>query len=301
MTDNSDFLTTNKSDIICAPANKYHAGSCAKLHVLIEIAKAYNYANQPSKEIKLNANYETSNPQKYKRYLVQEIKNRLGDKCDNQKCWMTQKFIKYMNEQAKEEFLKYTFRPDAPQGRFEWLSTFDINDSMSQYEKKYNDFKFFGAVPMDFAELPTYEIGKVNYSNYYNKGIRRMGVIFNLDNHDQKGSHWVALFTNLNKGQIFYYDSFGIKPEERVRHLIRQQQKFLESIGMNNDTIRIDYNRKQHQRGNSECGVYSMNFLLKMLKGDNFDEYCNTGLSDKKVNKCRKIYFDKYSSKFRRT
>jgi hypothetical protein len=284
----------SKSDMMCAPHLKYEAGSCASLTVLLEMAKAYNHSAQPKDKIKLASNFELLNPQKYKAYLVQEIDKRVGDKCTTQKCWSEQRFIKYMEEKAREEFIRYTHRPKSPQGRFEWLSTFNINDAMEQYEKKHNDFKFFGAVPMDFAELSDLEISSADYASYYNNGIRKLGVIFNLDNHDQSGSHWVAMYTDLDKGNIFYFDSFGIKPEPRVRTLMRKQARFLESMGKQLDAIRVDYNKKQHQKENSECGVYSMNFLIRMARGDDFDKLCNNPVSDKRINKCRFVYFDRH-------
>jgi hypothetical protein len=285
----------SKSDIKCAPGLTYEAGSCARLSVLIEMAKAYNeYADDKSDHIRLAKNFELLNPQKYKRYLVHQIQARVGDKCTSQKCWSSQQFIKLMNETAREEFLKYTHRPDSPQGKFEWLSTFNINDALAQYEKKFKDFKFFGAVPMDFSDLPFYEVGKIDYAKYHKDGISKIGVIFNLDNHDQPGSHWTAMFSDLDQGKIFYFDSFAVKPEPRVRALMRQQAKYIESTGKNIDNIRVDYNKVQHQRGNNACGVYSINFLVRMARGDDFDKLCQKVISDEKMNKCRLVYFDKY-------
>lgn len=286
-----------KADLMCAPGLIFEAGTCAKMSVLLELAKAYNYSAQPKDKIKLASNFELLNPQKYKKYLVDEISKRVGDKCTTQKCWSKQTFIKYMEEKAKEEFVKYTFRPDSPQGKFEWLNTFNINDSIAQYEKKYKGFRFFGAVPMDFANLSHLEISNVDYAKYYNAGFTKLGVVFNLDTHDQPGSHWVAMYTDLKEGKIFYFDSFGIKPEARVRALMRKQAKFIQTHNKKLNDIRVDYNKVQHQKGNSECGVYSMNFLIRMARGDDFDKLCNSPIPDKQMNKCRRVYFHKYDSK----
>ena len=49
----------------------------------------------------------------------------------------------------------------------------------------------------------------------------------------------------------------------------------------------------KHQQGNSECGVYSINFILRLLKGKSFDHITSKRLSDEKVNKCRNVYFNK--------
>jgi hypothetical protein len=295
--DDYDLSPQSKSDLQCAPGLEFEAGSCFKLTILIEMAEAYNKTVEMNDKIKLSHNIEVLNPKKYKAYLVQELKKRMSDTCTTQKCWTKQEFIRHMNHRTREELEKYTFRPDSPQGKFEWLSTFNIEDAVKQYCKKYTDFKFFGAVPMDFAELPSLEISNANYDKYYNDGYRKFGVVFNLDNHNQSGSHWVAMYTNCNDGVIYYFDSFGKKPEARVRELMRIQAKFLLKIGHKLDNIRVDYNKVQHQKKNTECGVYSVNFIIRMLRGNDFDKLCNSPVSDKRINKCRKIYFNKYANK----
>ena len=79
--------------------------------------------------------------------------------------------VKTKIKQLKDkDLLENTFRPDGPEGKFEWLNTIHINDVMSQYEKKYNDFKFFGAVPIDFDDLPFLGIKDINFNELYDAG-----------------------------------------------------------------------------------------------------------------------------------
>jgi hypothetical protein len=294
ITKNTVIRPKSKGDLICAPNLKYEAGSCARIVVLHELAKAYNSTAKSNEQIKLSRNFEILNPQKYKSYLVSEIDKRIGDKCTTQKCWSKQDFIRNMDSIARNEFIKYTFRPKAPQGKFTWLNTININDVMAQYENKYHNFKFFGAVPMDFAELSNLEISNPNYSNIMKGGKTKLGTVFNLDNHNQSGSHWVAMYTDLEKGQIYYFDSVGIKPEKRVRTLMRDQCRFMKNNGIPYEKQIVDVNTVQHQKENTECGVYSMNFIIRMLRGDEFKSLCNKPISDKKINKCRKVYFNKH-------
>lgn len=292
----SDTKPRSKADLKCAPGREFEAGSCISLVVLEGMAKAYN-KNADKDAIVLSNNLSVLNPKKYKLYLVHELDRRMGDKCETQKCWSKQEFIRYMDRSARDELLKYTFRPDSQQGRFDWLGTFDINESMRQYENKFKDFKFFGANPMDFADIKS-EINGVDYERLYKSGVTKLGIIFNLDEHYKPGSHWVAMFTDLAKGNIFYFDSFGVKPEKRVRALMRKQSRYLtEGQGMELSKVRVDYNKTQHQKLNTECGVYSMNFLIRMARGDDFDKLCDTPVSDGEINKCRKVYFDKYTKK----
>jgi hypothetical protein len=53
----------------------------------------------------------------------------------------------------------------------------------------------------------------------------------------------------------------------------------------------VRYNKIQHQFKNSECGVYSMNFIIRLLGGETFDEIVNNITNDDKMNSCRNTYF----------
>ena len=63
------------------------------------------------------------------------------------------------------------------------------------------------------------------------------------------------------------------------------------SNGHSEKDIDIRHNPTPHQRGNSECGVYSINFILSLLNGDTFEDICNSKTPDKEVNKLRTVLF----------
>ena len=33
---------------------------------------------------------------------------------------------------------------------------------------------------------------------------KKIGIVFNLDKHNQPGSHWVALYTDLKANQVYF-------------------------------------------------------------------------------------------------
>ncbi|QKF93792.1 Ulp1 protease [Fadolivirus algeromassiliense] len=284
----SEIRPENEKDMKCAPSKKFENGSCIPLHILVEMAKAYN-AENPKNEIKLSSTIETLNPQKYKRYLIKQFKIKLNNVCDDQKCWVKQSFMKRLQDKMKEELEKDTFRPKGPQGKFTWLNTNNINQVMEQHEKKYPDFKFLGAVPIDFDSLPDLGIKNLDFKkDLLDKGKSKIGVVFNLDEHWQPGSHWVAMYSDLKKGTVYFSDSYGIEPEDRIKALMRRIAKFIKTNGGNPV---VDYNKLRHQRGGSECGVFSIAFILRQLKGDSFDELTTKRVSDESINKCRQHYF----------
>ena len=66
-------------------------------------------------------------------------------------------------------------------------------------------------------------------------------------------------------------------------------EEYLKNKNVSNIDVR--HNKTQHQKGNSECGVYSINFILRLLKGKTFDHITRKRVKDESVNKCRKVYF----------
>jgi len=297
-----------KSDIEdqkCAPSKKYSDGSCFTVESLKDMAKAFNKYIADGK-IK-NKNKITISDSK-KQLLVQ-LDDRLKDICDDQLCWIKQDFVKYTDN--PNEIIDFTFRPLGPQGRFTWLNTTNIDKVMKQYERLYNDFKFLGAVPMDFDDLPYLGIANLDFDKLYDSGKHRIGIVFNTDESWKSGAHWIALFFDISKFQIYFFDSYAKRPEKRVRKLVKRIAKwcvkkynkkniepddsFMKPNAKNNIELmkgaNILYNQNRKQFKNSECGVYSINFILRLLKGETINDIIGKELPDNKVNQCREVYF----------
>ena len=277
----------------CAPGKTFTEGSCFTLEDLKEIATKYNdnYSD------KIHVESFTSKRDILKA-LIPRFKKQFD--CDDQICWLTKAPVKA----AGDNITKYTFRPKGPNKQFEWLSTEDIESVMKQYEKVYTNFKFIGAVPSDFDELPIYETTDLEFAEL-EKTTPILGAIINLDTHDQSGSHWVALYANLKTNSIYYFDSFRKQPQNRVRKFITRLlgymttkkqdtkldvEKFLKRYKKSDD-YDIRYNKVQHQYKNSECGVYSLNFIIRLLEGEKFNRIVNNITNDETMNKYRKYIF----------
>lgn len=286
-TDNPIQMKTHSKDAKCAPGKKFEDGSCIPLSLLVRMAEAYNRM-YPDNQIVLNPTYETLRPGKYKRELVSEFSRRLDKVCDDQKCWVKQEFMKVLDHGVQEELRKHTWRPKGPQGKFTWLNTVNIKEVMEQYEQEYPDFKFLGAVPIDFDELPDLGIRDIDFRQLYKEGKTKVGCIFNLDEHDQPGSHWVSMYSDLEKGTVYFSDSYGVEPEARIRKLMRRIARSIQDRGVK---AKVDHNKVRAQRKGSECGVYSIAFIARQLKGDSFEDICKEKVPDDLINQCRKVYF----------
>ncbi len=280
-----DVMPIEKSATKCAPQLEFENGSCIPLELLIKMAKAYNkyHENDVDNQIKIDSKLESDD---YKKVLLLEFKKKFdGD----QKDWIKSKYLELMNEEDKDHLENKVFRPDGPQGRFDWLSTIDINQVLYQYEEKYPEFKFLGAVPIDFMDLDYLGFNKLNLNELEKNNIKKIGVIFNTDKSFQSGKHWISLFCDLENGLVYFSDSMGIKPPKEVDNFMKLLEKYLKQKKLNN--VVVKYNKTQHQKGNSECGVYSINFILRLLKGKTFEHITKKRLTDEQVNKCRITYF----------
>jgi len=181
-----------------------------------------------------------------------------------------------------------------------WLDNFNIMGVMKQYEAAYSYFKFLGVFPIDFAAPDPYkkdgtkqclykETCNLNLKHEYSKGIRGIGMIFNLDPHFRGGSHWVALYinlTNIQKPFVGYFDSYGYKTPALIARLMR-------SFKLQIHSCELGFNARRFQYGDSECGMFSMYFIICMLCGISFKDFCRDSVNDGFMLELRKILFAK--------
>ena len=279
----------------CAPkyqsssnANVGGSNSCLTLNALRKIASAYNQT-YPHKAIK---NISSMN----RNQLWKLIHERLGDICkenNNETCWIEQDFVSSLGDSE----IYGSFKPIKPKGKHQWLSTADIHDVMEQYEEKYPDFSFLGPVPINHSELSDRLVDEVNHLDLreaYKQGIRKIGIVFNLSpwlpHQTNSGSHWVALWIDMNKRIFAYFDSFGCesKPNQCIPP---QVQSLLSRLKSQIPGFKTVVSRNNMQRDNSECGVYAMYFLVSALEGRDIEGIFNDIKRDEEINKYRNIFF----------
>jgi hypothetical protein len=260
--------------------DKGNLPSCVNASLLKKLVRLWN-ARYPDNRVK--GGYRS------KRQALNALREKFMDACSNEKC-MVERIVAGTGH---EELVDHLFAPQAPKewvnNRTEWLSSLDILKLMNHYEKKYSCFEFIGPSPIDYdfhidGECVWQELCEFNSSDYLSKGKRKIGVIFNLDPHYKGGSHWVALFVNIASRESYYFDSYGIKPPHQI-------QKFMDGVSSKDKQHIMS---RRHQYEDSECGMYSLNFIIQMLKQGKkaFDKLEKTRLPDKKMVALRDKYFN---------
>jgi hypothetical protein len=230
--------------------------------------------------------------------LEANLAKELGCKRGDERCIIERSLL---SVKEKKALLDSFFRPAMPaewKGDPDmWLSSDDIMAVMKQYEKAYPEFKFMGVVPIDFSAPDPYaqkqgekkclndQFCHVDLAEEKAKGRRILGAVFNLDPHYKDGSHWVALAVDLQKDCAYYFDSYGMAPPEQVA-------RFMRYLTLQNPKLTLQRNGRRFQYSNSECGMYSMYFIIRMIAGESFKKFCKKRIADKYMLDFRKVLFD---------
>ena len=283
--------STYISQRACSPLRKstFKGGefsTCYTMEALQKIRSAYNKTAPPKDKIPAR---------KTKQGLWNAIKEKIDkmnpnkDGCEGEWCWVDQPFMKNVNDQ---EIKDMTFKPPIPKGKYDWLSTDDIDRVMKQYSKIYPDLYFMGTWPMDFEKLHS-KFRKFDPDVLQSNGKKNVTLVLNEDESDEPGSHWVGLFMMLPSRQIHFFDSYGKKPLQQVCKWITNINKTIKKKGGKPFTVL--WNPHRHQYANSECGVYTLNFIIKRLEGKTFKSIVNNQIKDEAMNRRRSTFFNPFN------
>jgi|SaaInlStandDraft_6_1057023.scaffolds.fasta_scaffold02223_8 hypothetical protein len=266
----------------CSPSNNKDGNfkTCYSKESLLKI----------SGELKKKSNIKIDLNTKSKRNLWDFIQKEFNSTCKKKEdCWKNQTEVKSLND---ININKYTFKPEYPnewkKNKNTWLNTYDILRVMKQYEKKYDDFKFLGVVPSDCPTKIQCELSNIDIKSLKKKKINKIGLVYNLDVSSGPGTHWVAVYIDNKNNEINFYDSYGSKPIHLINVFLNNIKKKYEKL---NQKSIIIYNDTRHQYGGSECGMYSINFLLERLNNISMYKISKRKITDKKMNDLRKLVY----------
>ena len=273
----------------CSPKPKGEINdfTCYTNKSLYKLRDMWN-ARHPDVKIKSNSPKE----------IHRQISEHLSGICNKESCWLKQKA-----DFGPVESMTDSFAPESPQewkkNPNEWLTSIDIINVMKQYEKAYKCFDFIGPSPIDFDSRKLYgecvwdELCNFSVEEQIKNGKTKIGIIFNTDPHNKPGQHWISMFINIKKKKIFFFDSVGDKPPMEI---IKLADRIKEQGANLNDKINFTFDTNEgieHQYGNTECGIYSLFFIVHMLEDKMTEHYLKTHiLKDEYMNKFRRVYFN---------
>jgi hypothetical protein len=207
-----------------------------------------------------------------------------------------------IDDDYKKELRKKYLRPRYPKSWLNdpdtWLDNYNISDVLKQYENAYNNFKFLGVFPIDFSAPNPYgnsskclynELCALDLHKEMKKGIKKLAIIFNLDPHFKSGSHWVGLFIDISSNKnasCSYFDSYGYKTPVLIGRLMK-------SFKLQIPDMQLQYNARRFQYGNTECGMFSLYFIICMIHDIDFKDFCKDSVNDDFMLELRKVIFAK--------
>ena len=284
--------------IQCSPALHRRSGeTCLPTSSLERLAKIWNkkyprnkinIGNSTRKQKKGDQDAGNRRNGMIWRKLRETMKKQFN--CESEYC-----LVKQMNldEPVKKSMLKY-FRPEKPKEWLKnprtWLDSYNIEDVLTQYEQSDKRFEFIGPVPIDFdSKIGVFgkcivdELCNLDLKRAADMGTDKIGIVFNLDKHDEPGSHWVCAFVDIPNKSAYYFDSYGYEPQQEIVDFLKRCKE--------QGCDKIYYNDIRHQRKGSECGMYCLFVIICLIHNKPFYDICKNVVDDDTMVKFRDILF----------
>lgn len=207
-----------------------------------------------------------------------------------------------------------------------WLTNFDIENVLRQYEIADGAFKLLAIANKDLRRCASCNVRHGSNSTaeddevhrtcrslletdlttkLASDNITRIACVFNTGTHDGEGIHWVALYVDLDARVALYYDPIGCPPFEDVNVFLDHLDAL--SVDVNLRRLFYDGSRAEngsHQRPGSsgECGVYCIYFIERMLEAsasstneheiqDEFASFARSDIPQEVIVKLRRRFF----------
>ena len=108
-------------------------------------------------------------------------------------------------------------------------------------------------------------------------------------------SQWAWVHYTVTNTKTEELKKLYVSPSyKRKKEVIRKE--LIKTIVDQGKQIGIDFkvmeNTIEHQRTDSECGMYSLYFIIQMLKDKDVDYFLNNRIYDNEVFKMRNEYFN---------
>ena len=288
----------------CSPSKKRNHktyNSCFDMTALKRIIDAYNRAYPFNPIITKNKTFQKQ---------LDELHLRFKDKCNrNESCLVSSLHLD--NDEVIDDYVRPPMPSEWKNDPNTWLSNFNIEAVLIQYEDEYKPFyKFFGVYSADFLRKngnhPAHpELSNINIQNLYNNGVRTFGFVINLDDHDEPGSHWTSIFVCIDPSMpcfgAYYYDSTASSPPTDMKifmdNLKVQGDIFRKSVE-SKTLFKVKNNIIKHQYGSTECGIFSIYNQIRWVydaknkKGRiTFNKIMSERKTDKEMSEMRKKLF----------
>lgn len=209
--------------------------------------------------------------------------------------------VKALNDEGFIDELITGFKVPAPQGN-KLFNNFNENLILKQLHVAVPSFANFDCMLMDFYKDPNNSLtlaaneNSQFISNIRSGDILSFGTIPNtlVSSGDiTRVGHWVALFGDFrgDTWTIEYYNSTGNNAPKGMYDWMQNLAKIIKD-NCGHNCIALNVSNVASQKGPTECGIYSLHYIICRLIGIDYKEFRANKIPDNEVNKIRKIFTD---------
>jgi hypothetical protein len=195
--------------------------------------------------------------------------------CDSEKC---------VAERTNSQ-LGVFFKQSGPTSTTKWLSNSNIDTLLASFAAHRPKFLHIPFHMINFAEK---SFAKLNYINWKeaSRNYDSAACAINTDTYERmKGKHWFAIYVSFKDKTIEYFDS-AARDRPEINNWIEKTNAAL------GNTYTVKKNTIQHQKGSTECGVYTIYFIAcRLLFNIPFEEFQKIMINDEYMHVVRKLIF----------
>ena len=271
----------------CSPKKDKLDYTCLSRKAIVKIAKSLN------KLPNISVTYKKRPVKNIYSQICKIMETHFN--CKNEACWLNIRNLMNSLSDSDRDYFQRHFRPHMPKDIVDdytkWISNYDIEAVLNQYDRESDDIYSYGAVPIDFKKCEVSgDLCKIDINKHKKYGQTKLAMVFNTDDSSGPGRHWMAMYVDIlgknlnNQPGIYFFDSFASSPMKEIKELI---ETIKQQGSKNNIDFIVAINDISFQRNNFSCGFYCMHFLENMLQEIPFHRYLKSGINDEKMIKYR--------------
>ena len=240
--------------------------------------------------------------------LIEHMKKRTN--CSTEFCILE----KMKPHLAEDEYVenKKVMNPIGPAKTIEWLYDSDVENFFAYHIHEKPNFIYTKCQYMSFVfnEMPPSNLDIIKVcEKRYKSNLKKskdadpeifIGTVLNTA-RDGGGEHWVPFLIQYNvltkKGSLEYFNSSGQGPDEEedspevMEWINTFCDKRKKTEHKRKPRLKIKINKTQKQYGETECGLYSLFYIIHRIMGFTFEEFVHSKILDEKMMAFREKVF----------
>jgi hypothetical protein len=226
--------------------------------------------------------------------IIENMKDLLNVNKESE-IYVSNAYQRFVGSEEANRSLFANFLPKGPANSTALLNDTNIDGALARwaYISKEEFGKNFYHIPfqmIDFLEHNT-ELARIDLLELQEQGYDCFGVVLNTDVSSGRGIHWFCLYGVIKKGEpitIEYFNSSGYPPKPSVTYWMEATSMKLQKKSIPCEIINATRGR-QVQFSRTECGVWSLVYILSRLK--DYSPSWITKASDHDITEFRKRLF----------